>query len=258
MRVQDKADPVPVTSRASEYWAGVRAISPLVLGAIPFGFIFGALATTSGITAPTAAALSAFVFAGSSQFVAAGMVAAGASVAVIVVTTFVVNLRHALYGVTLGPHLRGLPHRWLIPLGFLLTDEAFLVVIQRYSRRDSSPLKHWYYLGAASFMYVNWQVCTLIGIWVGQSVANPHTWGLDFAFPLTLIGMLVPSLTNRPLVLCVVTAGAIALLLGGLPNQLGLIIAAAVGVTAGYLAELRTRPSASDDTGVAPQEQSSQ
>lgn len=243
-------------SQAGEFWAGVRAITPLVLGAIPFGIIFGALATANGITAPATAALSALVFAGSSQFVAAGMVAAGASVAVIVLTTFVVNLRHALYGVTLGTHLRGLPQRWLVPLGFLLTDEAFMVVIQRYSRRDASPFKHWYYLGAATFMYVNWQVFTFIGIWAGQSIANPRSWGLDFAFPLTFIGMLVPSLTTRPLVLCALSAGMSALILRGLPHQFGLIVAAVVGVTAGVLAELRARRSGSGDSWTEHQERS--
>ena len=76
---------------------------PLVVGAIPFGIIFGAVAVNSGLGAATTAALSLFVFAGASQFVAAGLVASGAGLFVIVLTTFVVNLRHSLYAVTLAP-----------------------------------------------------------------------------------------------------------------------------------------------------------
>ncbi|MCS6825604.1 MAG: AzlC family ABC transporter permease, partial [Caldilinea sp.] len=88
------------SSRRTEFWRGVRATFPLVVGAIPFGIIFGALAVNSGLSATAAAAMSAFVFAGSSQFIAAGLVGGGAGVLLIVMTTFVVNLRHALYSVT--------------------------------------------------------------------------------------------------------------------------------------------------------------
>jgi predicted branched-subunit amino acid permease len=34
----------------SEFLAGMKAIIPLVVGAIPFGIIFGALASTSGLS----------------------------------------------------------------------------------------------------------------------------------------------------------------------------------------------------------------
>lgn len=54
------------SSRRAEFWRGVRATFPLVVGAIPFGIIFGALAVNSGLSAAAAAAMSAFVFAGSS------------------------------------------------------------------------------------------------------------------------------------------------------------------------------------------------
>lgn len=228
-------------TRAAEFWSGARAITPLIIGALPFGLIFGALATTSGLSAPAAAAMSAFVFAGSAQFVAAGLIAGGALPAIIILTTLVVNLRHVLYGVTLSGHLRGLPQRWLVPLGFLLTDEAFVIAIRRYSTRDPSPYKHWFYLGAASTLYVNWQLCTWVGIWAGRAVTDPRAWGLEFALPLTFIGILMPMLVNRSLVLCALVAGLTALLLHDLPHQLGLVLATLIGVTGGILAE-RARP----------------
>ena len=89
-------------SRQSEFWAGLRATLPLVLGAIPFGIIFGAVAVSSGLSPLTAQAMSVFVFAGASQFIAAGLFASGAGLFVIILTTFVVNLRHSLYSITLG------------------------------------------------------------------------------------------------------------------------------------------------------------
>ncbi len=234
----DGAEQIETTSdagRITELWRGVRATFPLVVGAIPFGIIFGAVAISSGLSAQATMAMSLFVFAGSAQFVAAGLVAAGAGVAIIVLTTFVVNLRHALYAASLAPHMKELPQRWLLPLGFWLTDESYLVVIDRYTQEDASPYKHWFYLGSALFMYLNWQLCTFIGIRAGQAIPNPESWGLEFALPVTFIGMLVPMLKDRPIIACVTVAAAAAVLFSGLPNQLGLIVASLLGVAAGSL-----------------------
>lgn len=224
-------------SRMAEFWAGFRMTIPLIVGAIPFGIIFGALAVTRGLTPNAASAMSAFVFAGSAQFIAAGLVASGASTALIVLTTFVVNLRHALYSASLAPHMKHLPHRWLLPLGFWLTDESYAVVINRYNQPDASPYKHWFFFGSALPMYVNWQLCTYIGIRAGQSIHDPQRWGLDFAMAVTFLGMLVPSLRSRPILICVLVAGVSSILFYELPNKLGLIVAALVAVGAGILAE---------------------
>ena len=86
-------------------------------------------------------------------------------------------------------------------------------------------------------MYLNWQLCTYIGIRAGQSIPDPQSWGLDFALPLTFIGMLVPALHSRPVILCVVVAGSAAVLFYGLPHQLGLIVATLLGVSAGFVAQ---------------------
>lgn len=223
----------------SEFRAGMKAIIPLVVGAIPFGIIFGALASTSGLSPAATQGMSLFVFAGSAQFIAAGLVASGTSTIIIVLTTLVVNLRHMLYATTLAPHMQDLPHRWLLPLGFWLTDESFVVAIQRYQQLDQSPYKHWFFLGSAVLMYANWQLCTFIGILAGQWIDDPMRWGLDFAMIVTFIGMLVPMVRTRPMFAAVFVAGAAALILRGLPHQLGLIAAALAGVAAGVLLEQR-------------------
>ena len=155
-------------SRKSEFWKGVKATFPLVVGAIPFGIIFGALAVTSGLSPEATMGMSAFVFAGSSQFIAVGLIASGAGTWTIVLTTLIVNLRHALYATTLAPHLKHLPQKWQLPLGFWLTDESFVVTAQRYDQPDLSPNKHWFFFGSALFMYTNWQLCTYIGLVAGQ------------------------------------------------------------------------------------------
>ncbi|MCJ7702408.1 MAG: AzlC family ABC transporter permease [Anaerolineales bacterium] len=224
-------------SRKTEFWNGVKATFPLVVGAIPFGIIYGALAVTSGLSARATLGMSLFVFAGSSQFIAAGLVASGAGVGTIVMTTFIVNLRHALYATTLAPHMKHLSQKWLLPLGFWLTDETFVVTAQRYDQPEASPYKHWFALGSAVFMYTNWQLCTAIGLVAGQAIPDPGSWGLDFAMVVTFIGMLVPMVVNRPVLAAVLVAGASAVLANNLPNQIGLFIAAILGIGAGVAAE---------------------
>lgn len=226
-------------SRHTELLHGARNTLPLLLGAAPFGIIFGTLAVTAGFDLWQVMGLSLLVYAGSAQFIAVSLVGGGAGVAVVLVTTFIVNLRHALYSATLQPFVRNLPIRWRALLAFWLTDETFAVVQHRYTRADTSPHKHWYFLGSSLAMYGNWQLCTLIGAVFGQAVPNLAAWGLDFALIATFVGIVVPMLKSRPQIAAAVAAGATALLAHELPYQLGLILAAAAGIVTGTWLERR-------------------
>ncbi|MEM6452017.1 MAG: AzlC family ABC transporter permease [Cyanobacteria bacterium P01_D01_bin.105] len=238
--MSDRSQPVPKLSPRTEFFAGARDMFPLIVGAIPFGIIFGTLAITSGLSPIATLAMSAIVFAGSSQFIAAGMMAAGSGWLLIVITAFVVNLRHLLYAVSLVPYVKALPQKWKIPLAFWLTDEAYAVAIRRYETPDNTFLKswkHWYYLGAALTMYANWQLCTFIGITVGQRIPNAAEWGLDFAMSVTFIGMVIPYVKNKPMAAAVVVSGVMALVAYSLPHKLGLMVAAICGIAAGVVVE---------------------
>ena len=120
-------------SPRSEFIAGVKAELPITLGVIPFGMIYGVLAMGAGLPASAAMAMSSIVFAGSAQFVAAQLFRSGTPGLVIVLTAFVVNLRHMLYSASVAPTSRISPQwKWL--LAYLLTDEAYAVAITRYNR----------------------------------------------------------------------------------------------------------------------------
>jgi 4-azaleucine resistance transporter AzlC len=75
---------------------GLQAGWPICLGYIPIGLAFGVLAQKAGLSPLHIGLMSALVFAGSAQFIAVSMLAAGASATAIILTTFVVNLRHVL------------------------------------------------------------------------------------------------------------------------------------------------------------------
>ncbi len=234
-------------SRKREFVLGVRDTLPMIVGAIPFGVLFGVLATTAGLSIPATMAMSLFVYAGSSQFIAASLLGQGVGVAVIVMTTFIVNLRHALYSASLGPYFKGLPQRWMIPLGFFLTDETYAVVIKRFNETPDNGNRHWYFLGSAVAMYGNWQLCTALGIFAGNSLQGLSDWGLEFAMVVTFIGIVVPLINRFPMLVAAVVAIAVALLARDMPHNLGLIVASMASVAAGFVVEVFNERNATKD-----------
>jgi 4-azaleucine resistance transporter AzlC len=226
-------------SRRSEFLAGVRALLPILLGTSPFGMIYGVAAVQAGLPVAVAIGMSLIVFAGSSQFIAAQLFGSGTPGLIIVLTTFVVNLRHMLYSASTAPYVRHLSPLWKYLLAFLLTDEAYAVSITHYEGHASPPAhethRHWYFLGAGLTLWVSWQISTVVGVLLGQEV--PGSWSLDFTLALTFIALLIPVLKSRPAVLAALAAGVAALAAHGLPYNLGLVLAVLVGIVTGVLVE---------------------
>lgn len=231
-------EPRAASARA-EFLRGLRDQLPILLGVVPFGLIFGALAVSAGIPPLEAQAFSLLVFAGSAQFVAVGLLAEGAPAAVVVLTILVVNLRHVLYSATLSPHYRRLPRRWRLALAWLLTDEAFATTSLRY-RRPPTDGAHWYALGTGLALWASWQASTAAGVLLGARV--PPGWSLDFALPLTFLALLAPTLTDRPTWAAAAVAGVSAVAMAGLPYRLGLLLAVLAGLAAGLAVERRRAP----------------
>lgn len=226
--------------RLTEFLNGVRDELPILLGVVPFGLIFGALAVHNQLAALEAQAASLIIFAGSAQFLAVQLIGAGASTVVILMVVFVVNIRHALYSASVAPYIAHLRPAWKFVLAYFLTDEAYAVAISNYTRQGVSALRHWYFLGAGVTLWASWQISTLVGIRVGAGIGD-H-WPVGFALPLTFIALVVPGLKSRPAVLAAVTAALIGLLTVHFPYKTGLLLAAFAGIAAGVLAEGRWTP----------------
>jgi branched chain amino acid efflux pump len=225
-------------SSGGELVHGVLAELPLLLGVIPFGMIYGVLATQAGLSLAAAQAASAIVFAGSSQFVTTQLVAGGASGIVIVLSVAAVNLRHALYSASVAPHLAHLSAPWKALLAYLLTDEAYAVSIGHLQAEGSRANRHYFLLGAGLMLWAAWQASTALGLFIGARL--PASWSLEFTLPLTFIAMVVPQVRDRPALLAALSAGAVALAARGLPFGLGLLLAAVIGIAAGTVLERRT------------------
>lgn len=228
-----------MTSARREFFTGARATIPLIIGAIPFGIIFGVVSLAAGMPWWATQAMSVFVFAGASQFIAADLIAHATPHPFIVLTTFIINLRHALYGASVANHLRDLPVAWRAALAFQMTDESYATTIVHYrdeTRGDGSN-KHWYFLGSNLSMYLAWQIDTAAGYWLGNALGDPRALGFDFVSTIVFIAILIPQLKSRATLTAAIVAGVVAILAIGLPNKLGLIIAMVCGIVAGMIAE---------------------
>ena len=233
----------------------------MLVGVIPFGLVAGATPATSGLGGDAAIGLSTIVFAGASQLAAADALADGSSALIAIIAACTINLRMLLYSASLAPHLTEVPLRRRLFMAYLLTDQAYAVSISRWTREasvDGTPgaaanqaARVPFYLGAALTLYVNWQICTVIGVLIGSAV--PDSLPLDFAVPLVFVVLLVPSITSRPAIVAALVGGLVALFAGEAgAAHLGVLFGALGGIAAGALAEAALDRRAHDDTPLPP------
>ena len=223
-----------MSSRRVSFLDGVRAVAPVLVGIVPFGLVAGAAAVRAGLSGLQAVGLSVVVFAGASQLAAVELLGNDASLAVVVVTALVINLRMVMYSASIAPYFREAATRWRAGIAYLLTDQAYALSVTRFDA-DRPVRRRWYYLGVATPLWGVWQVCTVLGVVAGARV--PESLPLEFAVPLTFLALLVPAVTDRASAVAATVGGIVAVLGAGLPLNLGLISGAVGGVVAGLLVE---------------------
>ena len=222
-------------SRRSAFFAGVKGISPILLGVVPFAMISGVAAIDVGIPPLSAFIMSILVFAGASQLAALELMGKHGLPLVIVLTGIIVNLRFCMYSAGLAPHFRHLSSKWKALCAYLLTDQAFLFFVTHVNRSKPNKHSHWFYLGIATTMWSVWQTGTAAGIFLGSQV--PDSWSLDFAVPLTFLSLMVPAVKDRASKAAAASAGITAIVAASLPFNLGLITATCIGISVGLLVE---------------------
>jgi len=229
-------------SRPAWMDGAVQAL-PIVLGYVPIGFAFGVLAQKAGLSSAHAVLMSAIVYAGSAQFVAVGLFAAGASPLSIVLTTFVVNLRHALMAAALAPHLQRWRKHELAVFAFELTDETFALHATRFASGRFGKLDT-YALNVTS--QLSWVLGSWLGSVAGQLVADVEPYGLDYALPALFVALLVLQVKGWRHVVVAAFSGvaAVALSLSDI-GQWNVIVATVCGATVGVVMErwIKTRSS---------------
>ena len=214
---------------------GFVASLALVPSVFVYSTVFGGLAVQAGLRPLEVWGMSLLVLAGASQFVAVPMLAAGASPLAIILTTYVINMRHYLMAAALAPAFRDFPRPWLALVAHWINDEAFAVAVAR-----RNPPDPWFYLGSAAAVGGAFLAGVPVGTQLGGLVADPTRWGLDFAFPAVFLALVAVQLRERADWLVALASAALAIAIAlVLPGNWHIIIA---GVVVSGVAALVLRP----------------
>jgi 4-azaleucine resistance transporter AzlC len=135
--------------------------------------------------------MSLLVSAGTAQFVALPMLQAGAPGWLLVLTTYIVNLRHYLMAASLAPSFAHLSRARLAVLAHGISDESYALTMARFARQPAHPA---YYAGTAAATFVAWYTGATLGGVLGGRIPDPHRYGLDFVFPAVFIAILARTI----------------------------------------------------------------
>jgi len=176
-----------MTTRYSDFKAGVAVGWPMFLAYVPIAMLWGTLAAAKGFSPLEALLMSGLLYAGASQFVAIEMWVDPLPIVLMIFTIFIVNVRHMLYAASISRHINGIERRWHPFLMYILTDEAWALLERKAL---THPLTLGYYLGVAFPLWPTWFISSAIGAYLGHALPDPALIGLDFAFAAMFIAIL--------------------------------------------------------------------
>ncbi|MDH2880805.1 AzlC family ABC transporter permease [Bacillus cytotoxicus] len=220
---------------------GVKDCLPTVLGYLSIGIAAGVIAKTAGFSIIEIAFMSTLIYAGSAQFILAGMYAAGASASAIIFTVFFVNLRHLLMSAALAPYFLQVPFLRNIVIGSQITDETFGVAVQHGVKKGYIG-ESWMF-GLNVTAYMNWIIATIIGGLFGEWIPDPHTYGMDYALPAMFIGLFVLQfISSKPKRMIHLSVAVAAIMIAYsahffMPASIAVIIATLTAATIGVMIE---------------------
>ncbi len=226
-----------VSNNRREQWGpiikdGVIGAWPICLGYAPIGLAFGVIAQKAGLSPLEIGLMSLLVFAGSAQFIGVSMLSAGAGFVPIVITTFMVNLRHLLMSSSLAVYLKGINRGWLSLFAYGVTDESFAINLTRF--RDSE----WDWRRALILNHTAngaWIVSTVIGGYGGQFIPA-GAFGIDYALIGMFLCLLVFQLRGILYVIIAAIEGVLAVLFALIiPGNSYIVIASVIAATVGLV-----------------------
>ncbi|MCY6379927.1 AzlC family ABC transporter permease [Hoeflea prorocentri] len=185
----------------------MRDSLPIVVGAAPFGLLFGALAVENGFEVYQAVLMSAMLYAGASQMVGIDLFGTNVAPWIIVLSIFAVNFRHVLYSASIGPKMAGFSPLQKAIAFFFMIDPQFAEAEQRHERGQRLSFR--WYMGAALPVYVAWTAEAAIGAYFGKLIKDPYAYGIDFMLPMYFL-VLVMSFRRRKNWMPVVLASGVA------------------------------------------------
>ncbi|MDW7668172.1 MAG: AzlC family ABC transporter permease [Bacillota bacterium] len=213
---------------------GVKAVTPLMLGVIPFGLISGISAANTGLSIGMTMLMSVGIFAGAAQLAALQLISINAHMLVIIYTALIINLRMMLYSLSIAPYIQKVNTKWKVLLAYSMTDQSYAMSSVHFMNNTEEDKKSFFF-GASISIWVIWQISTVVGYLMGSII--PPELGLDFGIPLTFIAVLLKGVAGWPGFIAIITSGIVAVLASQLPMNIGLVLAAIIGITAGAVSE---------------------
>ncbi|OEC02863.1 branched-chain amino acid ABC transporter permease [Lysinibacillus sphaericus] len=232
----------PTTASEDSFIQGVKDCVPTLLGYISIGLAFGVVGSASGLSLVEIALLTILVYAGSAQFIFCALLLTSSPTSAIIVTIFVVNLRHLLMSLTLAPHFTRYSMLRNVGFGTLLTDETFGVAVTK--QMQNGKLYGRWMDGLNITAYAFWILSCIAGAFLGQWVANPEKWGLDFALIAMFIALLVLQLSSvgkHKIMHYLMLIGYMVVMMYGLsyvvPSHLAVLLATVIVATIGVVTD---------------------
>ncbi|HHY82683.1 MAG TPA: AzlC family ABC transporter permease [Clostridiales bacterium] len=218
-----------------EFIKGIKTAIPVTLGYLPIGLAFGILASQQGLSPVDIFFMSLLVYAGSAQFIASAMLASGSAYITIIVTTFLINLRHLLMSASMSPYLKHISSPLLTLISIGITDETYAAGYAETATGKASP---YFYLGLYGLSHIIWIMSTVLGSIVGSHIANPEKWGLDFALSAMFIGLLFMQIKDRKDIFVAISSGVLSVALAYfMKNNFNIITATIVAAFIGVCLE---------------------
>lgn len=175
-------------SQVSLVRQGIIDAFPIAASYIPIAASFGVLGVQQDLSVLMCFAMSAFVFAGASQFVVLGLIASGADVVQIVIGTFFLNLRHLIMGISLKNQFGILKNPKQSIFALLITDETYALT----ANKNGGNINYFFGVGLCS--YLAWLAGTLIGAVFSQYIPENVASNFTIVLYALFITLLVPSL----------------------------------------------------------------
>lgn len=194
-----------------------------------YGISFGALSVAAGLSFWQTVALSSLMFTGGSQFAFIGVVSGGGAGASALGAATLLGVRNAVYGMSMNALVR--PRGWLRLLAAHVTIDESNAAASSQTHPVEEKRGFWV---AGVGVFLLWNLFTVLGALLGNTLGDPARWGLDGAAVAAFLGLLWPRLTARePVAVAVVCALVTALTIPVLPPGLPILVAAVVAALLG-------------------------
>ncbi len=209
------------------------------LGIAAWGLITGVAMGNSGLGVPLSVMMSLLVFAGSAQLAVLPLLTSGAPIWVVWATALCVNLRFVIFSAQWRPYLMGYTRLQRLRMGYFTADLNYVMFMRRFPEPKPAPEQAPYFWGGVATNWLAWQVPSLLGIFLADSI--PVHWGIGFAGTLALLGIAASLLADRATAVAGAVAGCAAVAAYALPLKLNIVVAIAAAVAMALLIDQGAR-----------------